>query len=90
MTSRSSWQAEIEVCRPDAAAAERLLRTLLPEATREVPRGRASLDRPEPCRVSIRLEAEDSGALRAALNTFLGWISLTERTEAGVGCRGDP
>jgi tRNA threonylcarbamoyladenosine modification (KEOPS) complex Pcc1 subunit len=49
---------------------------LAPEATREVPRARATLRRVGPDRLEISIGARDTGAVRAALNTYLGWIDL--------------
>jgi tRNA threonylcarbamoyladenosine modification (KEOPS) complex Pcc1 subunit len=83
MTAPSEWEAAIDIRRPTPEAAERLLRTLRPEAAREVPRVRATLTRSGAQVVTLRLLARDTGALRAALNTFLGWVSLAERTESG-------
>jgi tRNA threonylcarbamoyladenosine modification (KEOPS) complex Pcc1 subunit len=81
MSSAGGWSGSIELRRPDAASAERLLRALSPEAAREVPRARARLTRPEPGTVRLEVTAQDTGALRAAVNTYLGWLALTERTE---------
>jgi len=82
----SDWTATIAVDGPDAAVIERLARTLGPEAGREVPRARARLERGAPTRLVLHITTKDTGALRAALNTFLGWIDLaaaTERVAAG-------
>ncbi|HEV2448881.1 MAG TPA: KEOPS complex subunit Pcc1, partial [Thermoplasmata archaeon] len=57
---------------------------LAPELAREVPRTRVRLSRPAPNRVELSLQAHDTGALRAGLNTLLGWVALTERVEAGL------
>jgi tRNA threonylcarbamoyladenosine modification (KEOPS) complex Pcc1 subunit len=79
--SPSEWEATILVRRRDAPSAERLEAALIPEASREVPRARAQIVRPDPSSIEIRLTARDTGALRAAFNTYLGWIGLAERTE---------
>jgi tRNA threonylcarbamoyladenosine modification (KEOPS) complex Pcc1 subunit len=84
MTAPGPWRGTVLLRRADAGAAERVLRALGPEAAREVPRTRARLDRPDPRSVRITIEARDTGALRAALNTYLGWITLGERTEAAA------
>ncbi|MHB8352410.1 MAG: KEOPS complex subunit Pcc1, partial [Thermoplasmata archaeon] len=52
-----------------------------PESSREVPRATARVDRVGPDTVRLTLTARDTGALRAALNTYLGWISLADRTD---------
>ncbi|MCI4339727.1 MAG: hypothetical protein L3J73_00450 [Thermoplasmata archaeon] len=77
----SAWTAVIEITDPDPTMIDRLARTLGPEAAREVPRARARLERAGPAQLLVRLEARDTGALRAGLNTFLGWIDLAASTE---------
>jgi tRNA threonylcarbamoyladenosine modification (KEOPS) complex Pcc1 subunit len=32
--------------------------------------------------VELRISARDTGALRAALNTYLGWVELNAATES--------
>jgi tRNA threonylcarbamoyladenosine modification (KEOPS) complex Pcc1 subunit len=81
MTAAGRWEGRLRVARPDPASADRLLRALQPEAAREVPRARARLAREGEREIVLDIEAADTGALRAAVNTYLGWISLTERTE---------
>lgn len=81
MTARSDWDGVIEIEQEDAGAADRLTAALRPEASREVPRATARVERVGPAGVRISLTARDTGALRAALNTYLGWISLADRTE---------
>ena len=86
MSSKAgAWTARIRVDRPDGPSADRLERALGPEAAREVPRSRARISRPEGTRVEIEVIADDSGALRAAMNTYLGWIALALRADAGAG-----
>ncbi|HEV2316800.1 MAG TPA: KEOPS complex subunit Pcc1 [Thermoplasmata archaeon] len=80
MTAVGEWTATIELRRPGPGSAERLARALRPESEREVPRARAAIDLVPPDGVRIGLRARDTGALRAALNTYLGWVSLTDRT----------
>jgi tRNA threonylcarbamoyladenosine modification (KEOPS) complex Pcc1 subunit len=77
----SEWTATISVERDDPAVIDRLARTLGPEAGREVPRARAHLERASPTRLVLHITTKDTGALRAALNTFLGWIDLAAATE---------
>ena len=76
------WTGRITVRRPDGPSADRLTRALAPEATREVPRARAILERGPGASVILSIDARDTGALRAALNTYLGWIDLANRTES--------
>jgi tRNA threonylcarbamoyladenosine modification (KEOPS) complex Pcc1 subunit len=77
----SGWTATITVDRSDPDVIDRLARTLGPEAGREVPRARARLERAAPTRLVLHIETKDTGALRAALNTFLGWLDLAAATE---------
>jgi tRNA threonylcarbamoyladenosine modification (KEOPS) complex Pcc1 subunit len=81
------WSARVRVVGLDAPIAVMLERALRPEAEREVPRARAELRRPEPRTVELSITARDVGAMRAALNTYLGWVSLSLATlrAASVG-----
>lgn len=81
MTVSGAWKAEIRIRRSTEHAAERLAEVLAPEATREVPRATARLGRPTPVTVAVLIDTADTGSLRAALNTFLGWIELAAATE---------
>jgi len=66
-------RAEIQL---DAGGSvQAVLDALSPEAGREVPRANAVI-RAEGGTVLIDVEAEDAGALRAALNSYLRWASL--------------
>ncbi len=78
------WEARLEVRCRDAASADRLYRVLAPESAREVPRARAALDAPTAETVVLRIEARDTGALRAAVQTFLGWVKLAEAAESAA------
>jgi tRNA threonylcarbamoyladenosine modification (KEOPS) complex Pcc1 subunit len=80
MNPPSEWSATIELRRPAAGAAEWMARALKPESEREVPRARAEIELLPPTTVKIHLHAKDTGSARAALNTYLGWISLADRT----------
>ena len=62
-----------------ARLARWLADALVPEAAREVPRSRASVRRAGSV-VELRVDASDAGAMRAALNTYLGWIALALAT----------
>lgn len=79
--SLGPWTASLRVRRTSEAAADRLFRSLSPEAGREVPRARSRLRRDSPVEVSLTIATRDTGALRAALNTYLGWIDLADATE---------
>ena len=51
---------------------------------REIPRTRVSLTS-EGDEIILNVEASDLGALRAALNSYLGWISISEEIGKMVG-----
>ena len=87
MPAPAVWTGSIEIHAPSVEKAEWLFRALGPEAEREVPRARASLIRPQPDQVRIEIAAKDTGALRAALNTYLGWIDLAEAALAATAPR---
>jgi tRNA threonylcarbamoyladenosine modification (KEOPS) complex Pcc1 subunit len=72
-----AWDARVELRVLDRALAEMLERSLRPEAEREVPRARARLSRPSPEVVALAISTRDLGAMRAALNTHLGWVALS-------------
>jgi tRNA threonylcarbamoyladenosine modification (KEOPS) complex Pcc1 subunit len=74
---RAGWTASITVSVRDPAFSEHLERALGPEAAREVPRSTARVHREAPDRLVIDVSARDSGAMRAALNTYLGWVALS-------------
>ncbi|HKV89669.1 MAG TPA: KEOPS complex subunit Pcc1 [Thermoplasmata archaeon] len=84
--SARRWTARFVVTCSAPEDADRLLAVLAPEAAREVPKTRAALARPTPTSVTIDVEATDAGALRAAANTYLGWVDLAENA-AGVALR---
>ncbi len=84
MTTSSNWEARIHVRRPTRSATDRLVAALAPEAAREVPRTRTELRRPAAQEVELRIDASDTSACRAALNTYLGWIGLVLSTERAV------
>jgi tRNA threonylcarbamoyladenosine modification (KEOPS) complex Pcc1 subunit len=93
MTDASpAWRAIVSVRARDAAFARSLERALRPEASREVPRARAELRSATGAELELRISAGDIGAMRAALNTYLGWIHLAGATVRSVeldsGARG--
>ncbi len=63
--------------RMDSANAAEVLASLSPEMGREVPRSRVR-GRVEGGAMVLEFEAEDVSALRAALNSYLGWIRISE------------
>jgi len=65
-------RAEIVLSGDEADLIERVL---APESGREIPRTRASVVK-EGDKTFLRIEAEDTSALRAALNSFVRWGAL--------------
>jgi tRNA threonylcarbamoyladenosine modification (KEOPS) complex Pcc1 subunit len=78
--ANAPWTATVTVRTPDERLVAMLERSLRPEAEREVPRARAALARPSAGTVELAIEARDVGAMRAALNTYLGWVDLSIAT----------
>jgi tRNA threonylcarbamoyladenosine modification (KEOPS) complex Pcc1 subunit len=83
-TPESPWTAVLTVRTANEHLAAMLERSLRPEAEREVPRSRAILRRPSTDTVEISISARDSGAMRAALNTHLGWVHLSLATARSI------
>jgi tRNA threonylcarbamoyladenosine modification (KEOPS) complex Pcc1 subunit len=79
-----AWRATVTVTAPDDSFARSLERALQPEVRREVPRARAELTPVAGGRLEIAITAGDTGAMRAALNTYLGWIHLAAETVRSV------
>ncbi len=82
------WRATVRVRAPSPEWGAWLEASLRPEAAREVPRARATLHRDEGAELRLEIEAHDAGALRAALNTYLGWVQLAAGTLSAA--RGGP
>jgi len=76
----SPWSASVRIRVDDPTVRDWLAEALSPEASREVPRAHAQLHRGEGASLELRITARDSGAMRAALNTYLGWIHLSLAT----------
>ena len=74
------WSAVISVRLPREDLALWLERALRPEAAREVPRAHADVRHPSAELVEITLSARDTGSVRAAMNTYLGWVHLALAT----------
>ncbi|MCI4327341.1 MAG: hypothetical protein L3K16_06880 [Thermoplasmata archaeon] len=79
--SEPRWTAKFTVDLESAESADHLLAALVPEATREVPKTSATLGRPSGTQVTIDVRASDAGSLRAAANTYLGWVDLAAGSE---------
>lgn len=80
-----AWRATVAIRTPEPAWSDWLEQSLGPEAAREVPRARAVLRRRGADRIDLEIEAHDAGAMRAALNTYLGWVQLSVATLRAVG-----
>jgi len=74
------WTASVRVRTRNPDVNRWLAQALRPEAAREVPRARADLAHGEAGALELVISARDSGAMRAALNTYLGWIHLSLAT----------
>jgi tRNA threonylcarbamoyladenosine modification (KEOPS) complex Pcc1 subunit len=80
------WTAELSFRTTTPALAEHIERALRPEAAREVPRARAEVRRAG-THLEIAIAARDAGAMRAALNTYLGWVHLAAETARAASHR---
>ena len=80
MKDSGGWSAVVTIRQLNREATDHLARALEPEVTREVSRARSRLTRPSDDSVSLKISAHDTGALRAALNTYLGWVHLALAT----------
>ncbi len=56
---------------------------LAPEAGRDVPKARVSISGSGK-KLTITIEAEDTGALRAAVNSYLRWSDVAARVRGEV------
>lgn len=59
-------------------------KSLLPETLKEIPRARVRLKGDDNV-LEIVIEAEDTGALRAAMNAYLRWAAVSEKIGEEVG-----
>ncbi len=76
---RSPWSATVTIRTGRPELARWIEEALAPEAAREVPRARTTMRRSRST-VTLSVRASDAGAMRAALNTFLGWVALSVAT----------
>lgn len=67
----------------EGPSAEVVRRALLPEAGRDVPKARVAVSG-GPGRVMIAIDADDTSALRAAVNSYLRWADVAARVRAEV------
>ncbi len=80
MKGSSGWLGTLSIEFESRDEADRLARALAPELAREVPRATARMSRSNPAEVALEITARETGAFRAALNTYLGWIQLVLST----------
>ena len=73
-------RATISIEGPEAPV---IHQALSPEAGRDVPKARGALGGTAR-RVTITVEAEDSGALRAAVNSYLRWSDVAAQVHREV------
>jgi len=83
-----AWTATVTVRLSDRRVAAMVERALWPESAREVPRARARLGRSADDALELSISARDAGAMRAALNTYLGWVHLSLTTARAAGTAG--
>ncbi len=66
--------------RMEDATADAAVESIRPESGRELPRTRSSVDMAEGVAV-ISIEAADTSAMRAALNSYLECIAVVQKVE---------
>src|SRR2546426_9222350 len=76
-------RATIVLSGPDAGVVYEALR---PETGREVPKARVAM-RPGPGRLTLTIDADDTSALRAAVNSYLRWADVAARVRHEVKAR---
>ncbi|HJX04990.1 MAG TPA: KEOPS complex subunit Pcc1 [Thermoplasmata archaeon] len=64
--------------------AEVVAAALRPELSEKIPRTKISVGR-EGDGVTVRIEADDRNALRAALNSYIRWMNVAEETAEEAG-----
>jgi len=73
-------RATIVLSGPEAGVVYEALR---PETGRDVPKARVAL-RSAPDRLTLTIDADDTGALRAAVNSYLRWADVAARVRHEV------
>ena len=73
-------RATIVLSGPDAGVVYEALR---PETGRDVPKARVAM-RSAPGRLTLTIDADDTGALRAAVNSYLRWADVAARVRHEV------
>ena len=67
----------------DGADAAMVYEALRPETGRDVPKARVAM-RSAPDRLTLTIDADDTGALRAAVNSYLRWADVAARVRHEV------
>jgi KEOPS complex subunit Pcc1 len=75
------FRATLTVRSPHAS---HMAQAIGPEAGREIPRTRAEVRQAEED-MTLVLDADDLSALRAALNSYVRWMTIAERISETVG-----
>ena len=75
------FRATLTVSSPYAS---HVAKAIGPEAGREIPRTRAEVGHGEGS-MTLVLDADDLSALRAALNSYIRWMSIAENMSQTVG-----
>jgi len=73
-------RATIVLSGPEAGVVYEALR---PETGRDVPKARVAM-RSGPGRLTLTIDADDTGALRAAVNSYLRWADVAARVRHEV------
>lgn len=63
----------------EVAPADIVARSLYPETRREIPRSEVKI-KEDDTSIYIEIAARDTNSLRAALNSYLRWMKITEDT----------
>ncbi len=65
---------------PNTKSAEKTLESLKPEAEEPIKRTKIDISFAPP---QIKIESEDTSAMRAALNSYLRWIDISKKITEG-------
>ena len=76
------WEVRVRLGPYPEGTAQRIARAVAPGSLQEVPRTEVLVRTLGPRSLEIRIRSASTSTLRAALNAYLRWIQLAERTEA--------
>lgn len=65
---------------------EVIIGALSPEMSEKIPRTKVTVER-EGEKVTVKIDADDQTALRAALNSYIRWMNVAEETAKEAGRR---